>query len=89
MLIKGRENVRIKESKNPKEFINYLQTIDAVSENLENYNLAKKVSIVFDDIVADMKANTKLSPIVTELFLRGKKVNIFIAFHVTILFRGA
>ena len=30
--------------------------------------------IVFDDMMADMKA--KSSPIVTELFLRGRKPNI-------------
>ena len=30
--------------------------------------------IVFDDMIADMKA--KSSPIVTELFLRGRKPNI-------------
>ena len=35
-----------------------------------------KVLIVFDDMVADMEANKKLSPIVTELFLRGRKLNI-------------
>ena len=31
---------------------------------------------MFDDIIADMKANNMLGPIVPELFLRGKKVNI-------------
>ena len=32
--------------------------------------------IVFDDIVADILSNKKLNPRVTELFIRGKKVNI-------------
>ena len=36
--------------------------------------------MVFDDMIVDMKANKKLSPIVTELFLRGRKVNISIVF---------
>ena len=35
---------------------------------------------VFDDMIADMQANKKLSPIVTELFLRGRKLNILIVF---------
>ena len=30
---------------------------------------------MFDDMTADMKSNNKLSPIVTELFLRGQKLN--------------
>ena len=32
--------------------------------------------IVFGDIIADMESNEKLNPIVTELFLRGRKLNI-------------
>ena len=35
---------------------------------------------MFDDMIADMQANKKLSPIVTELFLRGRKLNILIVF---------
>ena len=31
---------------------------------------------MFDDVIADMKSNKKLIPIVTELFLRGGKLNI-------------
>ena len=66
--------------KNLKAFIDYSQTID--DENLENYNPTKKkkVLIVFDDIIADVEANKKLISIVTELFLRGKKLNISLVF---------
>ena len=32
------------------------------------------------DMIADMEANKKLSPIVTELFLRGRKLNILHVF---------
>ena len=35
--------------------------------------------IVFDDMIADMESNKKLSP-VTELFLRGRKLNISLVF---------
>ena len=31
---------------------------------------------MFDDVIADMESNKKLSPIVAELFLRGRKLNI-------------
>ena len=40
----------------------------------------RKVLIVFDDIIADIEANKNLSPIVTELFLRGRKLNISLVF---------
>ena len=58
--------------KNSKAFIDYLQSIDDVYENLEDYNPTKKrrVLIVFDDMIADMESNKKLSSIVTELFLK-------------------
>ena len=36
--------------------------------------------IVFDYTTADMESNKKLSPIITELLLRGKKLNISLAF---------
>ena len=51
-------------------YIYYSGRVDDVYGNLEGYNPTKerKVLIVFDDVIADMKANKKLSPIVTELF---------------------
>ena len=70
LLINEREKVGIKKLKNPEVFIDYSQTTDDVYENLEGYNPTKKtkVVIVFDGMIADMKYNKKLSPIVTELF---------------------
>ena len=78
LLINERERVGIENLKNAKAFIDYSQTIDDVYETLEDYNPTKKrrVLIVFDDMIADMKSNKKLSPIVAELFLRGRKLNI-------------
>ena len=72
----------MKELKNPKAFIDYSETIDNVYENLEDYNPTKKrkVLIVFDDMIADMEANKKLSPIFTESFFRGKKLSILLVF---------
>ena len=67
--------------KNLKAFVDYSQTIDDVYGNLEeDYNPTKKrrVLIVFDDMIADMESNKKLSPKVTELFLT--KLNILLVF---------
>ena len=36
--------------------------------------------IVFDDMIADMLTNKKLNPIVTELFIRGRKQKISLFF---------
>ena len=36
--------------------------------------------IVFDGMIADMLSNKNLNPIVTELFIRGRKLNISLVF---------
>ena len=71
LFINDRVKVGIKELKNSKTFINYLQIIDDVYENLEDCNLKKKrkVLIVFDIMIAGVEANKTLSLIVTKLFL--------------------
>ena len=40
----------------------------------------RKILIVFDDMIADMLSNKKLNPIVTELFIRDRKLNISLFF---------
>ena len=49
---------------------------------MKDYNPTKKrrVLIVFDDMIADMETNKKLSPIVTELFFRERKLDISLIF---------
>ena len=49
---------------------------------MEEFNPGKKrkVLIVFDDMIADMINNKELNPMVTELFVRGKKSKTFIVF---------
>ena len=51
-------------------------------KNTEEYNPNKKrkILIVFDDMIADMLSNKNLNPIVTELFIRGRKLNISLVF---------
>ena len=60
-----------------------------VYKNIEEYNLGKerKVLIVLDDMIAVMISNKKLNPIVTELFITGRKLNIQIIFITLSYFR--
>ena len=46
----------------------------------------RKVLIVFDSMMADIESNKKILPIITELFLRGRKLTCF---YITILFQRA
>ena len=60
-----------------------------VSKNINEYNPVKKrkILIVFDDIIADMINNKKLHSAVTELFIRGRKVNITLVFITQLYFK--
>ena len=60
----------------------YSSNMQDVYKYIEENNPGKKrkVLIVFDDMIADMTNNKKLNPIVTELFIRGRKLNISIVF---------
>ena len=52
--------------------------MDDTYKNIEEYspNKKRKILIVFDGIIADMLRNKKLNPLVTTLFIRGRKLNI-------------
>ena len=81
-LINKRVNVGLDHFNDPKAFMEYSNDMQDVHKNIEEYNPIKerKVLIVFDDMIADMINNNKLNPIVTELFIRGRKLNISIVF---------
>ena len=66
----------------PKAFIEYSNDMRDVYKNINYYNPYKenKILIVFDDMIADMIHNKKLNSIVTELFIRGRKLNISLVF---------
>ena len=53
-----------------------------IYKNTEEYNPNKKrkILIVFDDMIADMLNNKKFNPIVIELFIKGRKLNISLIF---------
>ena len=81
-LINKRESVRLKCFNDPKAFIKYSNDMQDVYKNIDEYNTDKerKILIVFDDMIADMINNKKLNSIVTELFIRGRKLNISLVF---------
>ena len=56
--------------------------MDNTCENMEEYNPDKnhKVLIVFDDMITDMFINKKINPILTEFFIRDRKLNISLVF---------
>ena len=81
-LINKREKVGLDHFKDSKAFMEYSSDMQDVHKNIEDCNPGKKrkILIVFDDMIADMINNKKPKPVVTELFIRGRKLNISIAF---------
>ena len=53
-----------------------------VYKNINYYNPYKenKILIVFDDMIADMINKKKLNSVVTDLFIRGRKLSISLVF---------
>ena len=52
-----------------------------IYKNIEDYNPNKKwKKLIVFDMIADMLSNKNLNPIVTKLFIRGRKLNISLVF---------
>ena len=47
---------------------------------LNNLGKKRKVLMVFDDMIANMIVNKKLNPVLTELFIGRRKLNMSIVF---------
>ena len=62
--------------------------MDDIYKNIEDYNSNKKrkMLIVFHDMIAGMLIDKKLNLIVTELFMRGRKLNISLVFITQLYF---
>ena len=62
----------------PTAFIKYSNDMQDVCKDIDEYNFDKerRILIVFDDAIADMINNKKLNSIVTDLFIRSRKLNI-------------
>ena len=96
-LINKRESTRLKDFNafinikiNPKAFIEYSNDMQSVYKNIDEYNTNKecKILIVFDDMIVDMINYKKLNSIVTELFIRDRKLNISLVFITHSYFKG-
>ena len=86
--INKRESTGLKHFNDSKAFIEHSNDMDNIYTNIEEYNPNKKrkILLVFDDMIVDMLSNKKLNLIVTELFIRGRKLTfLFFLLHNLIL----
>ena len=63
-----------------KFFTENSDNMDDIYKNIKEYNPNKerKILIIFDDMIAEMLNNKKLNPIVTELFISGRKLTLLL-----------
>ena len=80
MLLNKIEKSDLKHFNDPKAFIDLSNNMNNIYKNIKEYNQNKKKIIVFDDMIANMLSKEKLNSIVTELFIRGRKLNISLLF---------
>ena len=88
-LINKRESNGLKHLNDPNVFTEYSNNMHNLYKNINAYNPDRenKILIVFDDMIADMINNKKLDSIVTELFIRGRKLNISLVFITQLYFK--
>ena len=89
-LINKREQAGIKILNDPHAFIEYSDDMNDVYADISNYNKKRenKVLIDFDDMIADIEYNKNFKKMIKELFYRGRKMNISIAFITQCYFRA-
>ena len=82
LLINKREITGLKYLNDSKAFTEYSNDLHDIYKSIEECNPSKKrkILVVFDDMIVDMLTNKNLNPIVTELFIRGRKLNFSLVF---------
>ena len=78
ILFEKYEEISLEEHKDPKVLSESSNNKQDVYKNIVECTQIKKrkVLIVFDGMIADMISSKKFNQIVTDLFIRGKKLNI-------------
>ena len=80
LLINKRKSTGLMYLNDLKYFIKCSNDMVDIYKDIEDYNPNKKqILIVSDDMISEMVSNKILNPIVTELFIRGGKLNISFA----------
>ena len=79
MLIYKWERIVLKHLNDSAAFIEYSNGLDDIYKNIEEYKPKEKhkTLTIFDDMTADL---LKLNPVITELLIKARKLNISLVF---------
>ena len=81
-LIKKPKNSGTKHLNDPNVLTECSNTMDDIDKNINDFNpnRKRKILIVFDDMIADIMDNNKSKGLISELFIRCRKLNISLVF---------
>ena len=87
-LIKKREDAETKHLNDSNAFTECSNTMDDFYENTDGYNRNRQrnISIVFDDMIAEIMTNKKFQGKIKELLIRCWKLNISLVFITALFF---
>ena len=82
-----RESTGLKHFNDLRAFIEYSNDMQDVYQDIDEYNVDKKrkILIICDDMINDMINSKERNSIVTELFIRGRKLIVSLFFNWTII----
>ena len=74
--------IKKRKKKDAAAFIEYLNTMDDIYDDIEHYNekRKRKVLTVFDYMISHAMSNKKAQQVLKELFIRCRKLNISLCF---------
>ena len=82
LLINKREQAGVNFNNDLTAFIEHSNTMDDIYDDIEDYNKKRKrkVLIVFHDMISHVMSDKKAQPVLKELFIRCRKLNISLCF---------
>ena len=82
LLINKREKAGINFNNDPNVLIEYSNSIDDILSDIEDYikKRKRKVLIIFDDMISHVMSDKKAQQVLTDLFIRCRKLNISLCF---------
>ena len=82
VLIKKSGQAGIKNLKDPTAFTEYRNSIDDIYDDINDYNKKRKINIliVIDDMISHAMSNKKAQQVLKELFIKCRKLNIYLCF---------
>ena len=88
-LINKRESTELKHFNDLKALVEYSNDMQDVYKSIEEYKTDKerKILTLLNDVITDTINNKKLNLIITELFIRGRNLNISLVFIIHSYFK--